>query len=222
MTDTTAPVTTAPDAAGRTTPATVTNVLLCGIGGQGVLTAAELLARAAVEAGHDAKKTEVAGMAQRGGVVTSHLRFGDRVLAPAIPDGEADLMIGFEAAESLRWIGQVRPGGRAVVNTVRVKPPVVHQGLFAYPDDPLATLRARNDIDLRAVDARDIAESLGSHRLMNTVMLGAAADLLPLSADSLRELLVAAFRVRKPALAELNGQAFDAGRAAAAAAAAPS
>lgn len=214
MTDTMAPVSADPDAT-----ATVTNVLLCGIGGQGVLTAAELLARAAVAAGHDAKKTEVAGMAQRGGVVTSHLRFGSRVLAPAIPDGEADLMIGFEAAESLRWIGQVRTGGRAVVNTVRVKPPVVHQGLFAYPDDPLATLRARNDIDLRAVDARDIAESLGNHRLMNTVMLGAAADLLPLSADSLRDLLVEAFQARKPALAELNGQAFDAGRAAAAAAA---
>ncbi|MBB4286569.1 indolepyruvate oxidoreductase subunit beta [Roseospira goensis] len=195
--------------------ARVTNVLLCGIGGQGVLTAAELLARAAVAAGHDAKKTEVAGMAQRGGVVTSHLRFGPRVLAPAIPDGEADLLIGFEAAEALRWVGQLRPGGTAVVNGLRVKPPVVHQGLFAYPDDPVGALRARG-LDLRVVEARDIAESLGTHRLMNTVMLGAAADLLPLSPADLRALVVESFRVRKPALADLNGRAFDAGRTAAA------
>jgi len=199
-----------------TTTDRVTNVLLCGIGGQGVLTAAELLARAAIAAGHDAKKTEVAGMAQRGGVVTSHLRFGARVLAPAIPNGEADLLIGFEAAEALRWLGQVRPGGLVVANALRVKPPVVHQGLFDYPDDPIAAIRAKG-LDVRAVDARAIADDLGNLKLMNTVMIGAVSDLLPLSADALRSLVVDAFRVRKPALAELNGQAFDAGRAAVAA-----
>jgi indolepyruvate ferredoxin oxidoreductase beta subunit len=195
----------------------VTNILLCGIGGQGVLTAAELLAQAAVEAGHDVKKTEVAGMAQRGGVVTSHLRFGSRVLAPAIPDGEADILIGFEAAEALRWCGQVRAGGRIVVNALTVKPPVVHQGLFDYPDDPVGMLRARG-LDPIAVPARDIAESLGNHRLMNTVMLGAVADRLPLSGDALRAAILARFKVRRPALADLNAQAFDSGRAAARAA----
>ncbi|MQX35059.1 indolepyruvate oxidoreductase subunit beta [Roseospira navarrensis] len=200
-----------------TTTDRVTNVLLCGIGGQGVLTAAELLARAAIAAGHDAKKTEVAGMAQRGGVVTSHLRFGPRVLAPAIPDGEADVLIGFEAAESLRWVGQVRPGGQIVANALRVKPPVVHQGLFQYPDDPIGALRAKaapNGVSVRTLDARAIANELGTVRLINTVMLGAVSDLLPLSAEALRSLVVDVFRARKPALADLNGQAFDAGRAA--------
>ncbi|SDD98154.1 indolepyruvate oxidoreductase subunit beta [Rhodospira trueperi] len=200
--------------------ATVTNVLLCGIGGQGVLTAAELLAQAAVAAGHDAKKTEVAGMAQRGGVVTSHLRFGPRVLAPAIPDGEADLLLGFEAAEALRWIGQLRRTGKAVVNGLRVKPPVVHQGLFDYPEDPIGMIRAVG-VEVRVVEAWDIADSLGNHRLMNTVMLGAVSDLLPLSADDLRERVVAVFRARKPALADLNARAFDAGRAAVTAAPEP-
>ncbi|KAA5606521.1 indolepyruvate oxidoreductase subunit beta [Roseospira marina] len=198
----------------------VTNVLLCGIGGQGVLTAAELLARAAIAAGHDVKKTEVAGMAQRGGVVTSHLRFGPRVLAPAIPDGETDLLIGFEAAEALRWIGQVRAGGRIVANALRVKPPVVHQGLFAYPDDPIGAARAKGadrGIDVRSLDARAIADDLGNMKLINTAMLGAVADLLPLSPDALRALVVDVFRARKPALADLNAQAFDAGRAAVAA-----
>jgi len=196
----------------------ITNILLCGIGGQGVLTAAELLAQTAVAAGLDVKKTEVAGMAQRGGVVTSHLRFGTRVLAPAIPDGEADVLLGFEAAEALRWIGQLRPGGVAVVNGLKVKPPVVHQGLFEYPDDPVAALRERG-VGPLIVAARDIAESLGDHRLMNTVMLGAVSDRLPLAGDSLREQVVTRFQIRRPALATLNAKAFDAGRHAAQAAA---
>lgn len=194
---------------------TVTNILLCGIGGQGVLTAAELLARGAVAEGHDVKKTEVAGMAQRGGVVTSHLRFGPKVLAPAIPAGEADILLGFEAAEALRWLGQLRPGGAAVVNALHLKPPVVHQGLFSYPDDPIGAMRARGGT-VRAVDARALAESLGNVKLVNTIMVGAVADHLPLSADTLRAQIVAAFRVRRPKLADLNGQAFDLGRAAAA------
>jgi len=193
----------------------VTNLLLCGIGGQGVLTAAELLARAAVAENHDVKKTEVAGMAQRGGVVTSHLRFGTRVLAPAIPAGEADILLGFEAAEALRWVGQLRPGGVAVVNALSVKPPVVHQGLFDYPDDPIGAMRAR-DVTIRTLDARAIAEDLGNTKLVNTIMVGAVADFLPLSADILRAQIVETFRVRKPKLADLNGRAFDAGRAAAA------
>jgi len=194
---------------------TVTNILLCGIGGQGVLTAAELLARAAVAEGHDVKKTEVAGMAQRGGVVTSHVRFGPKVMAPAIPAGEADILLGFEAAEALRWMGQVRPAGVAVVNALSIKPPVVHQGLFDYPDDPIALMRARFP-GLRALNARAIAEDLGNLKLVNTIMVGAVADALPLSAETLREQIVAAFRIRKPKLADLNGRAFDAGRAAAA------
>ncbi|MBB4265906.1 indolepyruvate oxidoreductase subunit beta [Roseospira visakhapatnamensis] len=193
--------------------ATVTNILLCGIGGQGVLTAAELLARGAVAVGHDVKKTEVAGMAQRGGVVTSHLRFGPEVLAPAIPAGEADILLGFEAAEALRWIGQVREGGAIVVNALHLKPPVVHQGLFDYPDDPIGLMRAKG-LTVRTLDARAIAEDLGNLKLVNTIMVGAVADHLPLAPETLRTQIVETFRARKPALADLNGRAFDAGRAA--------
>ncbi|WP_051013821.1 indolepyruvate oxidoreductase subunit beta [Pararhodospirillum photometricum] len=193
---------------------TVTNVMLCGIGGQGVLTAAEVLAAAAVREGFDVKKTEVAGMAQRGGVVTSHVRMGPRVLAPAIAPGEADILIGFEAAEALRGAAHLRPGAVIVVSDLQVKPPVVHQGLFAYPDDPISALRAQG-WTVRAIPARDIAERLGSLRLMNTVMLGAIGDLLPVPATVLRAQVVDNFRKRKPALADLNGQAFDEGRAAA-------
>jgi indolepyruvate ferredoxin oxidoreductase beta subunit len=163
----------------------VTNILVSGIGGQGVMTAAEILSQTALAQGYDVKKTEVAGMAQRGGVVTSHVRFGARVLSPAIPDGEADILVGFEPAEALRWCRQLRAGGVAMVNRVRQEPPVVTLGLFDYPDDPVGQIRAQG-IEVHAFDAGAIARELGNFRLVNTVMLGAISDYLPFSADILQ------------------------------------
>lgn len=193
---------------------TVTNVLVVGIGGQGVLTATEVLAEAALELGFDVKKTEVAGMAQRGGSVTSHLRFGGKVLAPAIAPGEADLLLAFEPAEALRWASHLRPGATAVVNTLRAIPPVVSSGLFRYPDDPLASMRAL-PIRVLSLDASGIAREVADVRLTNTVMLGAVSDLLPLGAERLRERVEARF-ARKPKLLPANMVAFDRGRQAAA------
>jgi indolepyruvate ferredoxin oxidoreductase beta subunit len=155
-------------------------------------------------------------MAQRGGVVTSHVRFGRRVLSPAIPNGEADILVGFEPAEALRWCGQLRPGGVAMVNRVRQEPPVVTLGLFPYPDDPVAEMRARG-IEVHAFDAGAIARELGNLKLVNTVMLGAIADYLPFPADILKEEIVHRFRARKPDLVAVNETAFEAGRAAQAA-----
>lgn len=190
-----------------------TNILVVGIGGQGVMTATEILAEAAISLGHDVKKTEVAGMAQRGGVVSSHLRFGTKVLSPQITPGEADLIVGFEAAETLRWMHYLRPGGVVLMNTARLLPPVVSGGLYDYPADPVAELNARG-IEVHAFDAMAIAVGLGDVRLGNTVMLGAIADHLPFPADVLLDSILRRFRARKPEMVELNAQAFAAGRAA--------
>ena len=198
----------------------VTNILVVGIGGQGVMTATEILAEAAISLGHDVKKTEVAGMAQRGGVVSSHLRFGERVLSPQIAPGEADLIVGFESAEALRWIHYLRPGGRVLMNTARLVPPVVSGGLYEYPADPVAEIRALG-IEVHAFDAMAIALELGDVRLGNSVMLGAIADHLPFSAEVLLEFILRRFTARKPAMVEANAKAFAGGRAAVAAAAAP-
>lgn len=189
----------------------ITNILVCGVGGQGVMTATEILAEAAISLGFDAKKTEVAGMSQRGGVVTSHLRFGQHVLSPQIGPGEADLLIGFEAAEALRWSHMLRPGGVALVNTGRIVPPVVNLGLFDYPDEPVARMRALG-LTVHAFDASALAVSLGNIRLGNTVMLGACSDRLPFPAEVLRDAVLARFGTRKPQLVEANREAFEAGR----------
>ncbi|AYH43122.1 indolepyruvate oxidoreductase subunit beta [Azoarcus sp. DN11] len=189
----------------------ITNILVCGVGGQGVMTATEILAEAAISLGFDVKKTEVAGMSQRGGVVTSHLRFGRVVLSPQIVPGEADLLIGFESAEALRWSHMLRPGGIALVNAGRIVPPVVNLGLFDYPEDPVARMRALG-LAVHAFDATSLALELGNIRLGNTVMLGACADRLPFPAEVLRDAVLARFGARKPQLVEANREAFEAGR----------
>jgi indolepyruvate ferredoxin oxidoreductase beta subunit len=191
----------------------ITNILVVGIGGQGVMTATEILAEAAIAMGHDVKKTEVAGMSQRGGVVSSHLRFGPRVLSPQIAPGSAHLLLGFEAAEALRWAGYLRPDGLVLTNTARIVPPIVNAGVFDYPEDPIGQIRALG-LEVRAFDALSIARELGELRLGNTVMLGAIADHLPFAPEVLLESIVRRFQARKPQLVELNRRAFAAGRAA--------
>jgi indolepyruvate ferredoxin oxidoreductase beta subunit len=196
-----------------------TNILVVGIGGQGVMTASEILSEAAISQGFDVKKTEVAGMSQRGGVVSSHVRFGPRVLSPEIAPGEADLLVGFEAAEAMRWCHYLRPkngktgGGVAMINRLRLAPPVVSLGLFDYPVDPVAAVRGQG-FETRDFDAGEIARELGDLRLVNTIMLGAISGHLPFSAETLKERVVHRFAARKPALAEQNAKAFDLGKAA--------
>lgn len=203
------------------TKQSITNIMIVGMGGQGVMTAAEVLAQAALKLGFDVKKTEVAGMAQRGGVVASHIRFGPRVLSSAIAPGEAHVLVGFEPAEALRWCGYLRADGVAMVNTLRQPPPVVNMGMFAYPDDPIANMREAG-IRVFDFDAGSIARDLGEIRLVNTIMLGAIAEYLPFAPEALKDIIVEGFRARKPAVAELNAKAFDLGRAASSSADQPS
>jgi len=186
------------------------DVLVVGIGGQGVMTAAEAIARAAIEAGYEATKTEVTGMSQRGGVVCSQVRFGERIEASEIRPGTASLLIAFEAAEGLRWSHYLAPEGRALLDPWRAVPPVVSSGAHQYPADPAGELRAGNR-RVHAVDARAIAERIGDARLANTVMLGAAASSLPFPEHALRDQVLRRFG--SGAIAAQNAAAFDAGRA---------
>ncbi len=192
----------------------ITNILVVGIGGQGVMTATEILAEAAISLGHDVKKTEVAGMAQRGGVVSSHLRFGPRVLSPQISPGEAHILLGFEAAEGMRWRHMLTDAGLALMNTGQIAPPIVELGLFEYPPDPIAAMRG-SGARVFAFDASAIALELGDLRLGNTVMLGAIADHLPFSAATLEQCVLRRFARKSEEVIERNRRAFVAGRLAA-------
>ncbi|OFZ89463.1 MAG: indolepyruvate oxidoreductase [Betaproteobacteria bacterium RBG_16_64_18] len=186
------------------------DILVVGIGGQGVMTAAETLARAALAAGFDATKTEVAGMSQRGGVVCSQVRIGVHIEATEVRPGQVRLLLAFEAAEGLRWSHFLAPHGRAFVDSWRAVPPVVSSGHFDYPKQPAADMRNAG-VDVVELDARSVAAGLGDLRLANSVMLGATAASLPFAPDFLRAELLRRFG-KNPALADSNARAFDAGR----------
>jgi indolepyruvate ferredoxin oxidoreductase beta subunit len=188
----------------------IMGVLVVGIGGQGVMTAAETIARAALEAGYEATKTEVTGMSQRGGVVCSQVRIGERIEASDVRPGEAGILIAFEAAEGLRWKHYLAPGGKAFVDQWRAVPPIVSSGAFDYPSDPAGEMRTAG-VSTIDIDARAMAESLGDARLANSVMLGAAAASLPFAAEVLRNEVLLRFG-KNPELADINAKAFDAGR----------
>ena len=110
-----------------------TNVLVAGVGGQGVILASDIMCEVFMEAGYDVKKSEIHGMAMRGGIVTSHFRFGKKVYSPLIKEGEVDILFAFEQLEGLRWINHVRPNGKILMNDNKVNPPAVNLGEMDYP-----------------------------------------------------------------------------------------
>ena len=189
-------------------PDRVTNVFICGVGGQGILLASEILSEVALGRGLDVKKSEVHGMAQRGGAVVSHVRFGDRVYSPVIADGEADLLVSFEKMEALRWLHSLRPAGTLVVNSQEIVP----SGLDEYPREIDEDLRRRVP-DLLSVDALTLAEEAGNIRAVNTVMLGAFSSFLEFDDADWRKAIEA--RV-PPKTVDVNLRAFELGRRAAA------
>jgi len=190
----------------------VTSVLLAGVGGQGVLLASEVLAEAAALAGSDVKKSEVHGMAQRGGSVVSHLRFGPEVHSPLIPPGGADLLVSFEELETLRYLPWLREGAFALVNLQRINPLPVSAGRMAYPADVLGALAAAG-VAHGTVDGPGLAGRAGNAKAVNSVILGALAPRLPFSDELWAEALR---RQLPPKLHAVNLEAFRLGRAAAA------
>ena len=184
------------------------NVLIVGVGGQGVLLASEILSSVAVEAGYDAKKSEVHGMSQRGGVVSSHIRFGKKVYSPLINEGDADVILAFEEAEALRWIHFLKDDGVVIVNEYKLVPPIVVTEKLKYPDDPLKTI-SKSVSKLISIDAGSEAENLGNPRLVNTILLGILSTTLPVK----EEIWIDVIRKRVPkGTEELNVKAFKKGR----------
>lgn len=184
-------------------------IFLAGVGGQGILLASEILCEAFLLEGFDVKKSEVHGMAQRGGAVTTHVRYGKKVFSPLIEPGTADLLLAFEKLEALRFLHYLAPGGAAVVNAQEILPPSVATGRERYPDRVAERLRGAVP---RAylVDALAAALSLHEVRTVNLVLVGAASPLLPLPAERFEE----AIRARLPEkIVEVNLAAFRAGRA---------
>jgi indolepyruvate ferredoxin oxidoreductase beta subunit len=186
------------------------NFLLCGVGGQGTILASDVLALVGVQAGYDAKKAEVHGMAQRGGSVTSHVRWAEKVTSPLTALGEVDILIAFEKLEALRYIEFLRPGGTVLANDHQIIPITVTSGGAEYPDDErLRALLAEVTDDVRWLDGMGIAEELGNIRVANVVLLGALSALLEVSEPIWLQVIEQRVPER---FRELNREAFRRGR----------
>ena len=187
------------------------NFLLAGVGGQGTILASDVLAEVALAAEYDVKKSEVHGMAQRGGSVNTHIRWdAEQVHSPLIGLGEADLLLVFEEAEALRYAEFLKPGGAAIVNCHAIKPITVTSGGAEYPtEDQVRAVYASLTDRFHLVPGTAIAEELGNVRTANVVLLGALSSLLEVQAETW--LAVIERRV-PPKYVELNRQAFLRGR----------
>ncbi|HUV31474.1 MAG TPA: indolepyruvate oxidoreductase subunit beta [Acidobacteriota bacterium] len=186
------------------------SILIVGVGGQGVLLASEIISEVAMTAGLDVKKSEVHGMAQRGGVVTSHVRIGPRVYSPTIEYGSADILISFEQAEGLRAVDWLRKDGIAIISGTTLIPAIVTSSRkHHYPEDAIARLREKLDRVI-PVQADKIAAEIGNPRLVNTILLGVLSNYLPFERDQWTDTIKAKIKAR---LVDINLEAFERGRA---------
>lgn len=189
-----------------------TNVSLVGVGGQGILLTSDILAKTAALAGLDVKKSEIHGMAQRGGSVISQVRFGEKVFSPIIPDGGSDLLVAFERLEALRWRHLLAPAGRVLINDMNMTPLTVSSGQQPAVTDLEDRLRTEYP-DALVIDAMSLAAQVGNTRAMNMVVAGALSKLTPFEVTVWER----AMRERIPAkLLDMNIRAFELGREAAA------
>jgi len=183
--------------------------VLAGVGGQGTILASDILVEVGLESGYDVKKSEVHGMAQRGGSVESQVRWGEKVYSATVEKGEVEYLLGFEMLEAARWVDFLKPGGDAIVNRYRIPPPPVNMGVARYPDEAeIQTLMLTRVGRLVWVDAADIAAELGNAALAGVVMLGLLAADMGMETDlwlGVIERLVPARFV------ELNREAFGRG-----------
>ena len=185
----------------------MTDILIVGVGGQGTLLASRVLGNLALSLGYDVKLSEVHGMAQRGGSVVTHVRFGEKVYAPVIDEGSADIILAFEKLEALRWCGRLKKGGRMFVNTQEILPMPVITGAEQYPARIEDRIK-KNVPDTVFVDALSLARESGNDRAVNTVLIGVLAK----NMDIDKQAFIDAIKATVPEkLLDINLLAFEKG-----------
>lgn len=190
----------------------VYSVVVAGVGGQGILLASEILGTAAMKEGYDVRVSEIHGMAQRGGSVVCFVRFGEKVWSHYIPEGKADVILGIEPSEALRYIDKgSKDRTVTILNAAPVYPPLVSLGKASYP--PIYTIleqAKKRSKDVFILNALDLAKEAGSAIAQNVVMLGAlsASKALPLKPETVKDAIKS---LVKPAYVDVNLRAFDLG-----------
>jgi len=183
-------------------------ILIVGVGGQGVLLASEIISETAMKYGYDVKKSEVHGMSQRGGIVSSHVKIAPKVYSPTLSYGQADILMAFEQAEGLRFLDWRKKDGVAIVSTTEMIPAIVTSSKkFIYPEKPIDIMKKKAQ-NVIAVNADTIAAELGNPRLINTILMGVASNCLPFEKKLWMEVIKKRVKAK---FVDINMEAFDRG-----------
>jgi indolepyruvate ferredoxin oxidoreductase beta subunit len=186
------------------------NFLITGVGGQGTVLASDIMAAVGLAAGYDVKKSDILGLSVRGGGVVGHVRWGEKVYSPIVPEGRADYLIAFEILEGLRWLGQVKANGTILINQQKISPVIVSSGLMDYPEEEtVEEALAKATPNVFKLAAIDVALEVGNSRVLNIVMLGAISSMLSVDQKIWEDVIKE--RVPKK-YADLNLNAFRKGR----------
>lgn len=182
------------------------NILLVGVGGQGTILVSKILSTGLMEAGYDVKMSEIHGMAQRGGSVSTQVRYGSEVFSPIIGIGEADILVSFEKMETLRWLEFLKPDGVVVINDYLIPSAPILMGKIDYPQGIIELIEGK--AKTKVVNAGEIAEKLGNTKVMNVVLLGSLIKLMNLTDIDWEAVIKSQV---KEQFAELNIKAFKEG-----------
>lgn len=185
------------------------SILLVGVGGQGTILASKILTEGLVRKGYDVKMSEIHGMSQRGGSVTTHVRYGTKVASPVVPMGEADVLVAFEKVEAVRWLAYLKKSGALVVNNFEIYSLPVLIGAAKYPDEVIEKLKEEVP-NVKEFNAGKIAEELGNIKAQNVVLLGALVKAMKLEDLDWESVITDTV---PPKLLSLNLEAFKAGLA---------
>jgi indolepyruvate ferredoxin oxidoreductase beta subunit len=188
----------------------VKNILFAGVGGQGILRASDIMCMAMMEAGFDVKKSEVHGMAQRGGCVTSHVRYGAKVYSPLAESGSIETLVSFEKMETLRYLKFLTKDASVILNTEEIYPPAVNMGDAPYPEDVIGFLKNHYS-KVIAFNAAELAQKAGNIKAANVVLLGAVSNLMNVEKSVWESVIKESFPKK---LVKLNLDAFQMGIAA--------
>lgn len=180
------------------------NILLVGVGGQGIILVSKILSAALIKAGYDIKMSEVHGMAQRGGAVTTQIRFGEKVYSPIIGKGSADFVVAFEKMEAMRWLDYLKPEGKLILNDFEIGSAPILAGKADYPENITEELNERTN--LISLKASDLAKEIGNIRTMNIIMLAQLTKELGLEEIEWEDILKENI---KPKFHEINLKAFE-------------
>lgn len=184
----------------------VKSILLVGVGGQGTILASKLLTTGLMEAGYDVKMSEIHGMSQRGGSVSSQVRYGDKVESPVIELGGADILVSFEKMEAMRWLEYLKPTGKVIVNNYEIGPVSILSGRIPYPKGIVEEISSK--VDTMVIDAAEEAKELGNSKVMNIILLGATVKSMGLEDIDWEKLIKENV---KEAFVDINIEAFSLG-----------